>query len=271
MTNEYLNDYLELCKATQKESSYINELSALNTFFDYVSTCMFKNITENTIIGYISYCKTNGNRANTIKHKIGAVKRYLEYAGVHGNIDVSTMVNVCKKVKGERRIQPQVNMEQVNMLIEKARGIQYKALISIQAYMGLRCSEALKLRKSDFINDMTKCIIRSPKNGNDRMVIVAGTKLHETLKRLFNQTKGDELFPNVKENTYKVYIGRLGDRLGFHATTHSLRRCYATYSQEKHVPLPALQHQLGHSSLEVTARYVGMTPRMEDDLNHMFD
>lgn len=264
------NGYMELCRTTQKESSFIQEESSLCAFLNFVKGHGYEEINESVVVGFIKHCKILGNRPNTIKRKVGVVRRYLEYLGAHSNIDVQNMLQVCKKVKGEMRIQPQVTMKQIEILIENARGIQYKALIAIQAYMGLRVSEVLKLNKSDFDKDKTHCIIRSPKNGNERRVVVSGSMLHDILDSLFSKTQGNALFSNVKENTYKVYLGRLSDRMGFHATTHALRRCYATYSQEKHIPLPALQHQLGHSSLAVTSRYVSMTPAMEEELESLF-
>ena len=56
---------------------------------------------------------------------------------------------------------------------------------------------------------------------------------------------------------------RLGKRAGIHITPHSLRRIFASVSVKAGINLLHLQGLLGHSSLEMTRRYVQI---LDDDL-----
>ncbi|CAG8547354.1 12627_t:CDS:2 [Ambispora gerdemannii] len=65
------------------------------------------------------------------------------------------------------------------------------------------------------------------------------------------KSKGKERFAYVSEQTKK----ELKISASIELTSHTLRRCFATYHANNGVPMTVLQQALGHSSIRTTALY----------------
>ena len=67
-------------------------------------------------------------------------------------------------------------------------------------------------------------------------------------------------------------IWKAGRKLDFHASYHTLRHTHATLLLEAGVSPKAVQHRLGHKSIDTTMRiYTHVTERMKDDLVDKID
>jgi len=74
------------------------------------------------------------------------------------------------------------------------------------------------------------------------------------------QTRDDR---RLSPNGLRSLLLRLGERAGVRVTPHALRRTFATMSLGADMNLLHLQGLLGHSTIEMTRRYVQM---LDDDL-----
>jgi site-specific recombinase XerD len=146
--------------------------------------------------------------------------------------------------------------------------VRNKALLTTMWQSGLRVTEALTLLPSDFDLVAPEIFVRHGKGDKPRRVepgpaavqsterwleVRAGLGLPRDVP-LFCTLRGTKLSDKYVRQT----MHRLARRAGWskRAHPHGLRHTYAVELTKKHVPLPMISSQLGHTSLTVTQIYL---------------
>ncbi|MDF1519293.1 MAG: tyrosine-type recombinase/integrase [Brevefilum sp.] len=145
-----------------------------------------------------------------------------------------------------------------------------KAIIMLLVDTGLRRAEICALNWGDI--DISSGIVRVARGkGGKARSVVAGIKTrrallayrrdinHEDDQPVLQIAGGKRLSPNGLRSA----LLRIGNRAGFHITPHALRRTFATLSLRAGMNLIQLQAMMGHSSLEMTRKYIQM---LDEDL-----
>ncbi len=165
---------------------------------------------------------------------------------------------------------PVLAAEQVKHAIGKCTNIRDKAIVMLLVDTGLRRAEVCALNWGTI--DISSGIIQvaKGKGGKSRSVVV-GIKTrrallayrrdinHEDDQPVFQIANGERLSPNGLRSA----LLRIGKRAGMHITPHALRRTFATLSLRAGMNLIQLQAMMGHSSLEMTRKYIQM---IDEDL-----
>ncbi len=125
-------------------------------------------------------------------------------------------------------------------------------------YLGLRNSELQKLRIEDIdlINDNIKVV--QGKGKKDRYVPISYPKLIADLKNWIGENREGLLFYISDRHIRRIvkqYAFAAGIRKPEEVHPHTLRHSYATYMQNKGLPLNSIQGLLGHKNIETTTIY----------------
>ncbi len=196
--------------------------------------------------------------------------------------DSIKLIKTEKKVSSVAELEDLVSLIEAPETLENKRNVKYRnrAMLELLFATGMRISELINLNREDFKLDESKQVVQ-----NDRIFITGKGKkqrfvyLTERSKfylERYLQTRKDDyqaLFipyrgqRKLSENPYDVRISanylqskikeyRL--RLGINIPTsaHSFRHGFATYLAENGANPAAIQHLLGHESLQTTSRYV---------------
>lgn len=139
------------------------------------------------------------------------------------------------------------------------------AALMLEANLGLRISDVLRLRLSDIVMDggRYRLSIVEQKTGKARTFTVP-TALYTFLRVycLDNQIDAQSpIFP-LTERAVQKHLQAVCDYLGFQGiSTHSFRKWYATeiYNANGH-DVALVQRLLQHSSATTTQRYIGIQP-----------
>ncbi len=107
--------------------------------------------------------------------------------------------------------------------------------------------------------------VRKTKNKKARSVFI-GIKTRRALlryRRTISHEDNDPLFQTysgtrLKPSGLRQVLRRIGEKSGIKFSAHDLRRTFATLSLRAGMNVLHLQSLLGHSSLEMTRRYVEM-------------
>ena len=135
---------------------------------------------------------------------------------------------------------------------------------------GLRRAEVCALNWCDV--DISSGLVRvvRGKGGKARSVVVGVTTRRALLayRRRINPETDQPLFQTQRGGRMQCgglrsTLHRLGERAGVHVSPHALRRTFATLSLRAGMNLLHLQGLMGHSTIEMTRRYVQM---IDDDL-----
>jgi site-specific recombinase XerD len=174
--------------------------------------------------------------------------------------------------------------------VSTIKGLRDRALIAVMAGAGLRVSEAVNLTIADMLlteNEQGQrgIRIRIGKHHKSRIVVLNGwnswvirsveaylgalgvSALENPLERVFRGVKrekggkyssaGASMTTRAAEDAIKAYEA---DYMGESVTLspHDLRRTYAKLSKQAGMSWEALRANMGHSSVTVTEKYVGL-------------
>jgi integrase len=145
--------------------------------------------------------------------------------------------------------------------------------IRLMLFSGLRVAEASSVKVKDIDPETKSVFVNQGKGAKDRYApIDVGTialcKCYESSRKLrpddflFDRDKRT-LQNHVTQTAIKAglsYINDLGKTVTWvHA--HTLRHTCATWQLDKGIPLPMVQNNMGHSSIEVTQIYLHLNIR----------
>jgi integrase len=180
-------------------------------------------------------------------------------------------------IKGSNTTSTFLEWSEVQYLIqrlEKDGDYKYCLLISTGVYTGLRISDLLELRFTDIL-DNDKLVLNEKKTKKRREIKI-NSDLKEIVGRIFKKQ-------NVQFNSELMFVNRFGTkpidksyvnvqlkriqrkyriRLGSPITSHSLRKSFGRrvleVNQNSEMSLYLLMDVFGHSSPQITKRYLGI-------------
>ncbi len=165
---------------------------------------------------------------------------------------------------------PCLSTEDVQKLLADCQNPRDKAVILLMVDTGLRRAEVCALNWEDVeVSNGLVRVVRG-KGGKARSVVVGVSTRRALLayRRQLNPQPDQPLFQTKEagrftNNGLRSLLLRVGERAGVKVTPHALRRTFATMSLRAGMNLLHLQGLLGHSTIEMTRRYVQM---VDDDL-----
>jgi integrase/recombinase XerC len=147
-------------------------------------------------------------------------------------------------------------------------GIRNRALITVMYRGGLRLGEALDLRAKDIDQQVGTITVLHGKQDRRRLVGI-GPEAMALISRWIDKRRELDvhgraplfctLNGGVLHQSYvRTLLPRLATRAGIDKRVHphALRHTHAFEVMMEGVPVPVIQQQLGHASLETTSRYL---------------
>lgn len=144
-----------------------------------------------------------------------------------------------------------------------ALDVRNKAIVSMLLDCGLRVSELANLTLDDVDMNSGSIIVRNGKGGKQRVVHI-GSKAQKALWRyvtLYRKSETNRLFVNrrgdsLDANGIKIFVRRLGTKAKIKVHAHKLRHTFAISYLRAGGDVFSLQYLLGHSTLQMTQRYL---------------
>ncbi|MEP6170373.1 MAG: tyrosine-type recombinase/integrase, partial [Rhodopirellula bahusiensis] len=158
-----------------------------------------------------------------------------------------------------------MSKKEVQRMMEAARTLRDKLLLTVLYATGLRVSEVARLQWSDFDFDRQQIRVQLGKGKKDRYVMLADDLL-PLMRQLWRRTQGvGYLFPSedgragrhLSPRTIQraVKQARILSGINKAVTPHRFRHSFATYLIESGTDIRFIQKLLGHTNLETTSLY----------------
>lgn len=240
--------------------------------FDKFISKDFSEITENDIIHYISFLKTNKKLCpTTINTRLSALKSIFRYLYKSLMIPVNPFENI-EHMKTEKKVIRILTETQQQNLMTAALNMsrKYRArnymIVKIFLNCGLRLSEMEGLKIKNIILDENSLIVRGKGNKERKLFFNDCTK-QAILDYMENErpvsdseyliisSRGTPLDKRTIEYTISQALLKSG-LAGEGFTVHSLRHTCATMMMKNNVNPTIIQSVLGHKSLNTTQLYV---------------
>lgn len=231
----YVNSNLNLLNFTKKQPSQINE--------DDVKSYLAENLSERAATSIILF--------------LSAVK----YAYL--NILKKDPTLGIKRPKRERKIPAVLTKDEVKKLLNSLDALKSKLMISLMYACGMRVSELINLKTSNFDFNEKTGYIRQAKGRKDRIFNIPNLLLNDLKEQVEKQKSQNQeyLFTGPKgklspRNLQKI-VSKASQRAGIKKEVHchTLRHSFATHLLEDGVDIRMIQELLGHADLSTTQLY----------------
>ncbi len=226
-----------------------------------------EDITSALVRGYFSSVSERGVASATVHAHARGTRAFLRFLKEEGYIPAPINIKMPRVEQKKMRVLSPEELKQILKVCKKARD---KALILFLVDSGMRRSEARSLNWIDVDIPSGVVNIRRSKSKKARSVFI-GVKTRRALlryRRTISHEDNDPVFQTqsgtrLKPSGFRQVIRRISEKSDIPFSAHDLRRTFATLSLKAGMNVLHLQSLLGHSSLEMTRRYVQM---VEDDL-----
>ena len=214
--------------------------------------------TREDVRSYLLHLASSGMGAGTV-NGTGSALRFL----FDITLDRPDIVRRLPVAREPRKAPIILSPEEVARMLEAARGLKYKAALSVAYGAGLRVSEVVALKVSDIDSARMMIRIEQGKRRKDRYAMLS-PRLLDLLRDwwLVCRSRG-WLFPGrdmlqpitTRQLTRACHAAAQAAGIEKHVSPHTLRHSFATHLLEQNVDVRVIQVLLGHTKLDTTARY----------------
>jgi integrase/recombinase XerD len=288
---DYLEAFADHLIEEEKSQGTINGyVSDIKGFLTYIKKDITK-VTKQDLTSYKNHLKKRVMKTEWITNEKGkqikvehtmktpsinrhlvSIKRFIDF------INESFQMEITARVKQDK-VQKQYALKDEELLTleeyqnilkeaEKAGDIRAKTLLETMYYTGMRVSEALQLRV-DHVEKGLQVIHDIKGKGSKYRPIFISDKLQEALKAYLSireqpyasNTKAlfvGERGPITRQTAHNL-IKKYAEQAGIEASkahVHNLRHLFCLSLAAKGFPIQDIAKYAGHSSIEITRRYV---------------
>lgn len=203
----------------------------------------------------------------TVRHYYRTLYTFFSWLVREGFANDNPASHIKTPTAGNKVIEALTTFE-INSLFSACSGktsldVRNKAILSLFLDTGLRVSELANLNIDDIDMDSGAILVRHGK-GNKQRVVHAGIKAQKILWKyitIHRKSESNRLFINRSGDPLdtvgvKILIKRLGEKAGVKVHPHKLRHTFAISYLRAGGDVFSLQYLLGHSTLQMTQRYL---------------
>jgi len=251
---------------------------------------------------YVRKLQAHGNQSSSIWTKAVAIQSFYTYLIDKKLCKINIMKEIVLPKRRQKEFTPPSNEQVFSILKAMKDNKAYFTLTSVLYQSGLRISEALSIKVSDFYKNEVKVIGKGDKERtvyfSQSMMDIINDYIENDRhpKQIVSEEEFVKLELNNRFKSYEHYCQRLKDAEGLLFLTkngvrmdianigvvlkqyavkagidltktkispHKLRTAFATDGVlKKGIPLPTMQSLLGHARIETTMRYMKVNPEI---------
>src|SRR5215470_6530833 len=233
------------------------------------------SVSRDDLVDFLAGLYRQKLESRTVARNLVTLRNFFRFAQIQELIATDPSINL-ESPKIRRSLPGYLRLEEVERLLNQpdaktALGLRDRAMLEVLYSTGLRVSELVSLRVSDF-DSKTGCV-RCIGKGDKERVVPVGRKalamvekyLREARHELIRAAKGGgspALFVNrrgaslSRVGVWKI-LSAYGRRAGLRValTPHMLRHSFATHLLERGADLRSVQLMLGHADISTTQIY----------------
>ncbi len=267
---ELLKNFLQHQKARNLRPATISDYSMMiASFIRFAEDNQIepRNLNPSNIDEYIVDCQDHKNSPVTINTKLRHLKVFLSYWMRNGEIPTFQV----GLIKTDEIIKEPYTEEELLLLIKKPSSDNFTewrtwALIQFLLGTGARISSVLEVKITDIDFEKEMILFRQMKNRR-QLIIPLSEALAKSMKEwlnLWEHEPDDYLFPSSKGGKHKLYPNSIATNIREYnlrrgvakSGVHRLRHTFAKNFIVNGGGSLQLQQILGHSTLEMTKKYV---------------
>ncbi|OSY02636.1 hypothetical protein BTJ44_05693 [Bacillus mycoides] len=227
-------------------------------------------MTEDDIKNMIMEMQRRGLKVTTINTKLRAFKSFYNFLHKHKHIKKNPIADI-KLLKQRKEVVPTLSKDQIKLLLSLCDrktfvGIRDYTIMMLMLDTAIRVNELANIEVADVKHN--EIVIRETKTFFERIVPMS-KKLKEQMEiyiKIRGYAESDKLFLNQDGNELKrrsiqtriEYYGKLSGIKDVRVSAHTFRHTSAKLFIQNGGNAFHLQQLLGHTSLEITKKYVNL-------------
>ncbi len=225
----------------------------------------YRDVTTDSIDGFISTLQHKGNGDGTINRKLAAISKMLRFAHSRGWIEKLPVIERKQEPLNRLRWLSDAEEAEVYQRFSDMGFHDLANLCTFLADTGARVGEALKLEWRDI--DVQHKLVRfwDTKNGQARSIPVTTRVMDVLTETDALGLGGSGPFSQIKQTTFNHKWVAVRKAMGLEHddqfVPHSLRHTCASRLVQRGVPILTVKEWLGHKSLAITLRYAHLAPQ----------
>lgn len=269
-------NYLKLERSLSKNSieAYLRDIEKLEHFLTYLNRPISPlAVSKQDLKDLIEWVNGLGMLATTQARMISGIKAFYKYLSLEDLIetDPSELIEAPKTIRKLPDVLTIIEIEQLIAALDlsKPENIRNKAMLEVLYGSGLRVSELIGLKLSNYYPDV-EFIKVTGKGNKERLVPIGSSAIkhleiyRDTVRNQVAIKKGEEDFIFLNRRGTKLsrvmvfmMIKELAVKIGLKKTIspHTFRHSFATHLIEGGADLRAVQEMLGHESITTTEIY----------------
>jgi integrase/recombinase XerD len=252
--NSWLND--KPSKLTQAQ--YAN---SIKQFVNFIG-CELKDVKIEDLQQFKRMLELKGYKPMTIKNKLLNVKSFFSFAFAVGYLSAN-VASLIKLPKVHRRTASmRIDHSEIKQLIDGARCVRDQLIIKMMYFLGLRVSEVLAIKWTDFFQQGNEVKVFICGKGNKERSLTVPSPLYFDLKGLKVDDIDYVFHANQNQmltrQAVNMMLMRLKKKLGIdsHIHPHKFRHEHSMTALDNGCDIHLLSRSLGHSSVSVTEYYL---------------
>ena len=265
--------HLERSLSANTIEAYINDVEKLQQFTESTEGLSPDQVGIETLREFLKWVNSLGMLPSTQARTLSGLKAFFNYMTLE-NIIQTNPAELLEAPRLHRKLPDTLNIHDINLLIEaidlsKPEGMRNKAMLEVLYGCGLRVSELVNLKRSNFFPDIE--LIKVTGKGDKERLIPIGSSAVKFLKIYLEEVRIH--IPVKKGNEDFVFLNKQGTQLSRvmvfmiikdlalkaglkkKISPHTLRHSFATHLVEGGADLRAVQEMLGHESITTTEIY----------------
>jgi integrase/recombinase XerD len=265
---------LEKSLSDHSVSAYLSDLEKLTQFFLSAELKVApKEVTLKHLQKFTAFLNELGMTATSQARIISGIRSFFDYC-VAENLVENDPTLLLEAPKTRRKLPDTLSADEVDLIISSIdistpEGIRNKAIFETMYSCGLRVSEVVNLKISQFYPDLGFVRVTG-KGDKERLIPIGNTAVKhvkiymKTVRSHVDIASGQEdiLFLNRRGSKLSrvmifLMLKELAKKAGISKTIspHTLRHSFATHLVEGGADLRAVQEMLGHESITTTEIY----------------
>jgi integrase/recombinase XerD len=265
---------LEKSLSDHSVSAYLSDLEKLTQFLQSASLQLSpKDVTLKYLQKFTAFLNELGMTATSQARIISGIRSFYDYC-VAENIVENDPTLLLEAPKTRRKLPDTLSVDEVEQIIgaidlSTPEGIRNKAIFETMYSCGLRVSELVNLKISQFYPDLGFIRVTG-KGDKERLIPIGNTAVKhvkiylKTVRTHVDIASGQEDFLFLNRRGSKLsrvmiflVLKDLAVKAGISKTIspHTLRHSFATHLVEGGADLRAVQEMLGHESITTTEIY----------------
>ena len=268
--------YLQLEKSLSGNSveAYRNDLGKLRSFLEATNQQVDPaQVMPSHLQGFLQWVNELGMSATSQARILSGIRAFYKFLIIENIVTADPTENI-EAPKLRRKLPDTLSFEEIEQLfaaidVSKAEGARNKAMLETLYSSGLRVSELVGLKLSNFYPDLGFLKIVG-KGNKERLVPVGRDALKFIQIYLEHFRKGLKIKPGQEDFLFLnrrgakltrvmvfLIIKELAQKIGLNKTIspHTFRHSFATHLIEGGADLRAVQEMLGHESITTTEIY----------------